>query len=448
MLRNFFHKSALLKQTRTHSSKNMRSLLLSTIPDTPGLDWDTLKALSAPTHPIDPANGPANAQSYLRLFGQSEKDVQVTLFRDLFAWCPYCHKVWLFLEEKKIPYRVQKVSMFCYGEKEAWYKKIVPSGMLPAIEIKGTIVTESDTIISRLEQEYGPLGPFPLMHPQLLSLRRLERSFFQAWCGWLCYKDDVRESSKAEFVAVLSELDNILSQSPGPFFQSEFSNMDTLFAPFFERAHASLYYYKGFDMFGDELNFSHLRAWNAAMQARETVRLIRADFFTHVHDLPPQLGGCVETGSAVQKACKQMVNKGPWSDLPDAVITDGIEDDLRKEAVRRVVKHKDAIKAVNPDQSNKQENFDVSLRIALSNLLRGSDYLPPLSGAALGLRHLRNQISSPRDMSAGAANLLRQALERTAALDSSGGEPAALPVKHRRDQNSQPFQRTISSSVM
>ena len=48
------------------------------------------------------------------------------LFRDHHAWCPYCQKIWLWLEEKKVPYRIQKVTMFCYGEKEKWYKKIVP----------------------------------------------------------------------------------------------------------------------------------------------------------------------------------------------------------------------------------------------------------------------------------------------------------------------------------
>jgi glutaredoxin len=68
-------------------------------------------------------NGPTNAQATLRLFGQSEADVRVTLYRDNHAWCPYCQKVWLWLEEKRIPYRIKKITMFCYGEKERWYKR-------------------------------------------------------------------------------------------------------------------------------------------------------------------------------------------------------------------------------------------------------------------------------------------------------------------------------------
>ena len=43
--------------------------------------------------------------------------------------------------------------MFCYGEKEAWYKKICPLGMLPAIQFNsGEIVTDSDNILVALEK--------------------------------------------------------------------------------------------------------------------------------------------------------------------------------------------------------------------------------------------------------------------------------------------------------
>lgn len=38
----------------------------------------------------DLENGPTSSQSRLRLFGHSEDEVRVTLFRDHHAWCPYC----------------------------------------------------------------------------------------------------------------------------------------------------------------------------------------------------------------------------------------------------------------------------------------------------------------------------------------------------------------------
>ena len=41
--------------------------------------------------------------------------------RDSAAWCPYCQKVWLQLEEKQIPYVIEKINMRCYGDKPATY---------------------------------------------------------------------------------------------------------------------------------------------------------------------------------------------------------------------------------------------------------------------------------------------------------------------------------------
>ena len=128
------------------------------------LSWSELEALTDGFQ-SDPTNGETNAQARLRLFGQTEADVRVTLYRDNHAWCPYCQKIWLWLEEKRIPYRIEKVTMFCYGEKESWYKRKVPSGMLPAIELDGRLITESDDILIALEQAFGALG-LGMKHPR------------------------------------------------------------------------------------------------------------------------------------------------------------------------------------------------------------------------------------------------------------------------------------------
>ena len=67
------------------------------------LSWEALESLAAPEP--DLIQGPTSAQARLRLFGQPEASVRVTLYRDHHAWCPYCKKVWLWLEERRIPYR-------------------------------------------------------------------------------------------------------------------------------------------------------------------------------------------------------------------------------------------------------------------------------------------------------------------------------------------------------
>merc|ERR1712166_362922 len=125
------------------------------------MSWQQLTALTRNIEARDcadiRANGPSSSRSTLRLFGQAESNVRLTLFRDKHSWCPYCQKVWLWLEEKNVPYKIEKVTMFCYGDKESWYTRKVPNGMLPAVELDGEIITESDEILVRLEQAFGPL---------------------------------------------------------------------------------------------------------------------------------------------------------------------------------------------------------------------------------------------------------------------------------------------------
>ena len=88
------------------------------------LSWEQLEALAAPE--ADRVNGPTNSQARLRLFGCSEAEVRVVLYRDHHAWCPYCQKIWLWLEFKRIPYRIGKVTMRCYGPKGPWFLEKVP----------------------------------------------------------------------------------------------------------------------------------------------------------------------------------------------------------------------------------------------------------------------------------------------------------------------------------
>lgn len=79
------------------------------------MDWSQLEqaARAKLNSIVDYEDGPTNSQSTLRLFGHPKSSVRVTLYRDNHAWCPYCQKVWLWLEEKGIPYQVKKVSMRC-----------------------------------------------------------------------------------------------------------------------------------------------------------------------------------------------------------------------------------------------------------------------------------------------------------------------------------------------
>jgi glutathione S-transferase len=394
------------------------------------LSWTELETIQ--DFQLESLNGPTNAQARLRLFGRPESEVRVTLYRDHHAWCPYCQKVWLWLEEKQIPYRIEKVTMFCYGEKESWYKKKVPSGMLPALELDGRMITESDDILIALEQVFQPLG-WSMQDPQVIPLRRLERLLFRAWCSWLCYPQQSQQQeqrNRGQFVEVVAKVEEALASTPGPYFLQDFSTVDVIFTPYVERMNASLFYYKGYSLREEN---PQLSAWFDGMESRLTYRGTQSDFHTHAHDLPPQMGGCWENGSPQMLLNKKRVDEGPWLGLPDVTYTE--PETSRAEAVQRVVKHRNNIMRVNP-----LSGYDEALRCALTHLIKGEVCIPP-TGSDVALRYLRDRISVPRDMSIYAAKRLRESLEFTASLVGKG-QGAPIPVQHRRDQDPANFTRS------
>jgi glutathione S-transferase len=392
------------------------------------LSWQELADLAESQFtPVDPINGATNSQARLRLFGHPEADVRVTLYRDNHAWCPYCQKIWLWLEEKQIPYRIEKVTMFCYGEKESWYKRKVPSGMLPAIELDGRIITESDDILIALEKAFGTLV-YGMTDSSVLPMRQLERLLFRAWCNWLCRPaNSAREEqyNREQFVSVVLMVEKAAANTPGAYFLDKFSTADVIFTPYVERMNASLYYYKGYSLREENPRFG---AWFDAMESRETYRGTQSDFHTHVHDLPPQMGGCWENGEPQMLINKVRVDNGDWDGLPDAMFPE--PESARAEALYRTVKHHANLIRVNPADDRL---VDAALRCALTNMMNGTDLLPP-PGSDAALRYIRDRINVPRDMSIYAARRLRAALEATAALvGDTQGTP--IPFNHRRDQN-------------
>lgn len=393
------------------------------------LRWDELEQRADLA--IDTVNGPTNSRARLRLFGRSEDQVRVTLYRDNHAWCPYCQKVWLWLEEKQIPYRIEKVTMFCYGEKERWYKQIVPSGMLPAVKLDGRLITESDEILLELEDAFEPLG-ISLLDQAAIPLRQLERLLFRAWCSWLCYPSRSQRQDRqdrAQFVNVVTAVEAALGNTSSPYFLDDFSAIDVIFTPYVERMNASLYYYKGYSLREENPRFS---AWFDAMETRSTYRGTQSDFHTHVHDLPPQMGGCYSNNEPIALQNQAHVDSGPWFDLPDVTYPE--PETARVEALHRVCKHRADIIRVNPLDDDR---FDLALRCALTHLITGETPTPP-DGSDVALRYLRDRVNVPRDMSIYAAKHLRTSLEAIAAI--AGDRPGPeIPLRHRRDQDPKNF---------
>jgi len=381
--------------------------------------------------------GPTNARATYRSFNTTatKEDARVVLYRDNHAWCPYCQKVWLWLEEKQVPYRIEKVTMFCYGQKESWFKKIVPSGMLPALALDGVTITESDDILMTLEDEFGALGGKGMNDASVLPLRRMERQLFRSWCQWLCYPSrSSREeaNNQLQFQKMAKVVDDHLGKTKGPYFLGqELCTADVIFTPYIERMAASLYYYKGYDIKSQNPN---IQKWFEAMETRETYLGTQSDYHTHAHDLPPQMGGCYTNNSAEAKENADLIDAGLLTDTVPEVSHEEPATSMQ-EVIHRMLRHHDTISAINPYNNGV---VDEALRCALTNMATGKHECVPPTGTDTALRYVKDRISVPRDMSIWAGKRLRTALEATAQLDGFNASHP-IPIKHRRDQGCAPF---------
>ena len=326
--------------------------------------------------------------------------------------------------------------MRCYGSKEHWFLQKVPSGMLPALEIDGQLITESDDILLELEKRFGPLGR-SMLSPESLKLRQLERLLFRAWCFWLCSpRLNPRQQDQAckQFNEVARQFVRALQVSPGPWLcGSKPETVDLVFVPFVERMNASLAYYKGY-MLREE--HPCIDTWLKALEMLETYRGTQSDFHTHVHDLPPQMGGCWSNDVPLAVETALAIDKGNGLADLEACWPESFRDDslMKRIALTRVLKHRTKLLELNPLGVNA---FDQPLRASLTRLLT-NQICSPEAGSSKGLRYLRDRISVPRDMPLPAARLLRKALEATAAFDGDS-QPIPISKKDRFDQNPTPF---------
>ena len=402
------------------------------------LSWDDLNKFKI--HGIDRVNGENNSYSNLRLFGHSEKEVDLILYRDRHSWCPYCQKIWLWLEFKKIPYKVKKINMYCYGQKESWYLSKVGSGKLPAIELNGKLITESDNIIIFLENKFGTLGS-SLLSKDIHKVRDLEREIFRSWCNWLCRKSFsyLDESfRKNKFRESITKLEKILSSSKTGFIDSPINDSeklepgtgDIIFIPYIERMNASLSYYKGFNL---RNSYPFIDKWLTLLENTSTYRGTQGDFHTHSHDLPPQMGGCFKEINDQQIVFSNLIDSGEG--LGNSEFNQVLDINYyAKFALSRVLRHKDNLINSNPYE---KDLFEESLRSALTYMIT-SEINKVTSKSFISINYLKNRISVPRDMPVISARLLRQSINKIKSL-STNSIIDEIPVKHRYDQDPAKF---------
>lgn len=250
--------------------------------------------------------GPTDVAANLRLFDAAEGEPpRVTLWRDQSAWCPYCHKVILQLEEKRVPYAVRRSPMKCYAggglQKPTEFLELNKAGTLPAALIDGEPYLDSGSILAAIESKFPE---HPSLMPRSEAAQRayetastLEQSFSNAWLVWLTTPpwlpgDAQRAKDFTDSLdAIEAHLQSMSSGGGdnGPYLLgATFSLADVKLAPFMERAAASIPFYRGLPVRTGG-RWPSLERWFEAMEARPVYAALRSDHYTHCLDLPPQL---------------------------------------------------------------------------------------------------------------------------------------------------------------
>ncbi|KAK9819179.1 hypothetical protein WJX81_001160 [Elliptochloris bilobata] len=409
--------------------------------------WEALEAMvnarqqELGWQPPDLETGPTNPLALRRTFNQPGEP-EVKLYRDSAAWCPYCERVWLQLEEKRIPYTIEKINMRCYGDKPPEYTRKVPSGLLPALEVDGQLWTESAEIMSLLEERFPehkpllpPAGSREAARADLLL--RLERRLYSDWLPWLCQGWD-NAGKRARFEGTMDAVDAELARGGGPYFMgAELSLVECVFAPMLERIAASIPYYKGLLVRGTG-RWPNVDRWFDAMETRETYLGLKSDFYTHVQDLPPQLGGCVSIPEAAEVAAAIDGTDGRSWHLPLPPLTrtslephapgeDPPVDTLR--AAARLVGNHAAVTRFAARGCGRPGRRLVSAPLADPTAEPGEAYLPAVDAA---LRHVAHALL------VGAEAKQRGADALSAGGKGSGSgfvaEPAAAALAYMRDR--------------
>lgn len=125
--------------------------------------------------------------------------------------CPFCQRVLLTLEEKKVPYKLHLIN---FSDKPQWFLEISPEGKVPVVKIDDKWVADSDVIVGILEEKY----PEPSLKtpPEFATVGS---NIFGTFIKFLKSKD-ANDGSEQNLLNELKALDEHL-KGHGPFIAGE-----------------------------------------------------------------------------------------------------------------------------------------------------------------------------------------------------------------------------------
>ncbi|AFR98466.2 glutathione S-transferase [Cryptococcus neoformans var. grubii H99] len=167
--------------------------------------------------------------------------------QDLVFWsgwfCPFNQRIWIALEERKIPYQYHEVNPY---KKEETFLKLNPLGLVPTLEIKtaqgSKALYESDVLAEFLEDLYPPSEEHPSIFPSdpyekswvRLNIQHVSKKIIPNY--FKLQQSQTESDQDAARKELISALRTYAKRIKGPYFAGEqWTAVDGALAPFVER---------------------------------------------------------------------------------------------------------------------------------------------------------------------------------------------------------------------
>ncbi|XP_071732857.1 glutathione S-transferase DHAR2-like [Rutidosis leptorrhynchoides] len=130
---------------------------------------------------------------------------------DVLGDCPFCQRVLLTLEEKKVPYNTHLID---FSNKPEWFLEVNPEGKVPLIKFDEKWISDSDAIVGLIEEKFPE--PSLLTPPELTSVGS---KIFPKFIAFLKSKDE-NDGTEQALVDELKALDEHLKNN-GPYINGD-----------------------------------------------------------------------------------------------------------------------------------------------------------------------------------------------------------------------------------
>jgi glutathione S-transferase len=402
-----------------------------------------------------PPSWEAISNASIALASSKEQETPlVTFYRDTNGWCPFCERIWIALRAKGIPYKESLISL---QNKPEWYKDLVPTTLVPAVLFHGDddkaerrIVWESADIMTALDEAFPDTPPMVLDTAEYKEALELNDALNRAGFAYVyggrntSLTEEDLEERRLAFHEQLDKLDAALSASEGPFrLGASFCGLDCIMVPTLERWRFQLPITIGIDIVEDR---PALQAWFDAMDAyapysgrvagdqyswtATTSMFLR--YFGGGEDKPE-----VKKGIQAADAAAELLSTGFTK-------YDGGDDEsvfeFAQEAAAKLISNHDAVvkdctrqeplSQKDISRASDETTADALLRYVTSVLLTSPTTATLVESATtaslldipddkiqagiVAARAVASRLCVPRDMSAGAAKVLRYVLTTVA----------------------------------